>query len=105
MNQTIMRLVAAVLTATTTTAATAFAEGRQHTGNRFSPEALQRAIRESTPSSVRAPRAQPSGGSTRKKDSVWNGGVIGAVVGGVGGSLMLIAATGGSDDIGRAMLN
>ena len=40
-----------------------------------------------------------------RRDSIWNGGLIGAAIGGVGGSALIVASRGGSDNIGRAMLN
>jgi uncharacterized protein YcfJ len=99
-----VRYIAALLIATTAGAATAFAEDAQRRGNRFSPEALHRVIRESTSTSPSAPRAQPSNSSTRKQDSILNGGVIGAVIGGVAGSLLWVAAAGASDDFTKATL-
>ena len=40
-----------------------------------------------------------------KRDSILNGGLIGAVIGGVGGSALIVASRGGSDNIPRAMWN
>jgi len=70
----------------------------------FSPESLQRAIRESAARSPAQRSDQPARPSTQAKDSIWNGGLVGAAIGGVGGSLLLVAASGGSDDFGKAML-
>jgi hypothetical protein len=38
-------------------------------------------------------------------DSIFNGGLIGAAIGGVAGSFLIVAAAGGSDNFPRAMLN
>ena len=50
-------------------------------------------------------RAQNPAGRAPKRDSILNGGLIGAAIGGVGGSALIVASRGGSDDIPRAMLN
>ena len=48
---------------------------------------------------------QNPAGRAPKRDSILNGGLIGAAIGGVGGSALIVASRGGSDDIPRAMLN
>lgn len=50
-------------------------------------------------------RAQGPAGRAPNRDSIVNGGLIGAAIGGVGGSALIVASRGGSDDIPRAMLN
>ena len=50
-------------------------------------------------------RVQTPAGRAPKRDSILNGGLIGGAIGGVGGSALIVAARGGSDDIPRAMLN
>ena len=50
-------------------------------------------------------RTHDAAGTFRRRDSIWNRGLIGAAIGGVGGSALIVAAHGGSDDIPRAMLN
>ena len=50
-------------------------------------------------------QAPVTAGRMSRRDSIWNGGLIGAAVGGVGGSALIVASRGGSDDIPRAMLN
>ena len=60
-----------------------------------------RARRPPTPTGQadRAAAGQP------KRDSILNGALIGAAIGGVGGSALIVASSGGSDDIARAMWN
>jgi membrane associated rhomboid family serine protease len=68
----------------------------------FSPKALERVVHENSKSPVGVRLSRYSGGG---KDSILNGGLIGAAIGGVGGSFLIVAASGGSDDVPRAMLN
>ena len=65
----------------------------------FSAERLRQAV-EAVP-----PQRQSQTAAPRRRDPIWNGGLIGAAIGGVGGSALIVAAHGGSDNIGRAMLN
>jgi hypothetical protein len=68
----------------------------------FSDERLRRYVHEATPS-----RAAQDGTSGRrpKRDSLLNGALIGAAIGGVGGSALIVASRGGSDNIPKAMWN
>ena len=50
-------------------------------------------------------RLSQTSASSRRKDSILNGGFIGAAIGAVGGSALIVAAAGGSDDFPKAMLN
>ena len=68
----------------------------------FSPKALERVVHDNSQSPSRAPKSRYGKG---RKDSVLDGGLIGAAIGGVGGSFLIVAASGGSDDVPRAMLN
>jgi hypothetical protein len=71
----------------------------------FSPSTLERLVRESSQGSPRIRLSQTTGsGSNRRKDSILNGALIGAAIGGIGGSFLLVAASGGSDDFRGAML-
>ena len=72
----------------------------------FSTQALQRVVRDASvgASSVRLSRhaaAQARGG---RRDSVLNGGLIGAAIGAVAGPYLLVRATHGTDDYGKVML-
>ena len=71
----------------------------------FSAARLEPFVRQA----VEAPRArqtsQDAAGRSPRRDSIWNGGLIGAAIGGVGGSALIVASHGGSDNIPRAMLN
>ncbi len=72
----------------------------------FSRAALTRAVKESGRRPVEAGRRDGGGPSSRKgPDSILNGGLIGAAIGGVAGSFLIVVASGGSDDVPRAMLN
>ena len=55
----------------------------------------------------RAGQRQAPDGVVRspRRDSIWNGALIGAAIGGLGGSALIVASHGGSDNIPRAMLN
>jgi hypothetical protein len=66
----------------------------------FSPAALQQAVRERAATNRQQNKPAPAA----RKDSVWNGAAIGAAVGAVGGSLAIVAASGGSDDVPAAMM-
>jgi hypothetical protein len=68
----------------------------------FSAARLARAVGGAVPQRV----AQDSAGRTgRKRDSLLNGALIGAAIGGVGGSALIVASRGGSDNIPKAMWN
>jgi hypothetical protein len=67
----------------------------------FSPKALERVVHEQSKSRVGVPLSRYGKGG---KDSVINGGLIGAAIGGIGGSYLIVSASGGSDDFPRAML-
>ena len=72
----------------------------------FSTQALQRVARDASAgaSSVRLSRhaaAQAGGG---RRDSVLNGGLIGAAIGAVAGPYLLVRATNGTDDYRKVML-
>jgi len=69
----------------------------------FSAQRLEPFVRQAV-----ATARQPSQDTARRssgRHSIWNGGLIGAAIGGVGGSALIVAASGGSDNIPRAMLN
>ena len=70
----------------------------------FAPSRLEPLVREAIEKEERS-RAQTSAGRAPKRDSILNGALIGAAIGGVGGSALIVASRGGSDDIPRAMLN
>jgi predicted lipid-binding transport protein (Tim44 family) len=73
----------------------------------FSAQRLEPFVRQAV-ASAPAPARQPSQDAARRssgRDSIWNGGLIGAAIGGVGGSALIVASSGGSDNIPRAMLN
>ena len=69
----------------------------------FAPTNLERFVRGAVPRTT----GQADGASARqpKRDSILNGVLIGAAIGGVGGSALIVASSGGSDDIARAMWN
>jgi hypothetical protein len=69
----------------------------------LSAAVLQQAIREHA-AATRQGRPIKSGTPPARKDSVWNGAAIGAAVGATGGSLAIVAASGGSDDVPAAMM-
>jgi hypothetical protein len=69
----------------------------------LSPSALERIARDTSRGRGGVQLSQQSGSAARRKDSIVNGGLIGAVIGGVGGSFLIVAASGGSDDFPRAM--
>jgi len=52
-----------------------------------------------------APFVQQALDRSPRRDSIWNGALIGAAIGGLGGSALIVASHGGSDNIPRAMLN
>ncbi len=72
---------------------------------RFSRSVLERLVQETSqgPGTVRLSQSA-STRSGRRRDSILNGGLIGAAVGGVGGSALIVAASGGSDDFRGAMV-
>jgi hypothetical protein len=101
------RLLAGLVIATVSLTAVprAVAEERnQTTSGLFSPSRLEPLIREAIEKEAR-PKAQDATARAQKRDSILNGGLIGAAIGGVGGSALIVASRGGSDDIPRAMLN
>jgi len=67
----------------------------------FAPTSLDRFVRGAVPGTT----GQTDGAAGRqpKRDSIRNGVLIGAAIGGVGGSALIVASSGGSDDIARAM--
>ena len=73
----------------------------------FSPERVRPLIQQALDAGAppRQPQNAGGGGRSGQRDSIWNGGLIGAAIGGVGGSALIVASRGGSDNIGRAMLN
>lgn len=82
-------------------ASVASASEAPRTARPFSPKSLERVAHENQkPGGVPLVRYGKGG-----RDSVLDGGLIGAVVGGVGGGFLIVAASGGSDDAPRAMLN
>jgi hypothetical protein len=93
----------AVLLAIAVLSAKASAEGGSQVPNRFSPQALEHIVRATAVTHNRLRASQPAP-SQRRKDSILNGALIGAAVGGVGGSALVVYASGGSDDFKGAML-
>jgi tetrahydromethanopterin S-methyltransferase subunit D len=83
-------------------ASTAGAQETPRPARPFSQKALERVVRENSQKRGGVPLSRYAGG---RKDSVVNGGLIGAAIGGVGGSFLIVAASGGSDDFPRAMMN
>ena len=71
----------------------------------FSPERVRPLIQQSLDAGAQLRQPQNAAGRSGGRDSIWNGGLIGAAIGGVGGSALIVASHGGSDNIGRAMLN
>lgn len=71
----------------------------------FSPERLQPLVQRALDSGTAKRQPHAAAGGSRRPDSIWNGGLIGAAIGGVGGSALIVASRGGSDNIPRAMLN
>jgi hypothetical protein len=71
----------------------------------FSAERVQPLVQQALDSERTRRQPLAAAGGSRQRDSIWNGGLIGAAIGGVGGSALIVASRGGSDDIGRAMLN
>ena len=69
----------------------------------FAPTSLERFVRGAVPRAT----GQTDGAAARqpKRDSILNGVLIGAAIGGVGGSALIVASSGGSADIARAMWN
>ena len=71
----------------------------------ISRSALERIARDSGARPRGVPAMQPSGsGPRQRRDSILNGALIGAAIGGVGGSAAVVAASGGSDDFRGAMV-
>jgi uncharacterized protein YcfJ len=83
-------------------ASTAAAQEAPRPARPLSPKALERVVHQNSqkPGGVRLSRY--AGG---RRDSTLNGALIGAAIGGVGGSFLIVMASGGSDDFPRAMLN
>jgi hypothetical protein len=71
----------------------------------FTPSRLEPFVRQAIEARPAPRRAPGSAARSPRRDSIWNGGLIGAAIGGVGGSALIVASRGGSDDIPRAMLN
>lgn len=71
----------------------------------LSAERVQPLVQQALDSARTKRQPLAAAGGSRQRDSIWNGGLIGAAIGGVGGSALIVASHGGSDDIGRAMLN
>jgi hypothetical protein len=71
----------------------------------FTPSRLEPFVRQAIEARPAVRRAQSTGARSPGRDSIWNGGLIGAAIGGVGGSALIVASRGGSDNIPRAMLN
>jgi len=71
----------------------------------LSPSALERVVRENSRGREAIGLSQQAPVPRQKKDSVLDGALIGAAIGGIGGSALIVAASGGSDNIPRAMLN
>jgi hypothetical protein len=71
----------------------------------FSPGRLAPIVRQSVEAQPMRPQAQAASAQPRRQDSILNGGLIGAAIGAVGGSALMVASRGGSDNIPRAMLN
>ncbi len=69
----------------------------------FTSANLERFVRGAAPRTAR--QADGAAAGRPKRDSILNGALIGAVIGGVGGSALIVASSGGSDDIPRAMWN
>ena len=82
----------------------AMAEERVESKDVFSAHRLAPLVRQAADRSTR-PALQDAAAREPRRDSIWNGGLIGAAIGGVGGSALIVASRGGSDDIPRAMLN
>ena len=83
----------------------AAAEERRRPAALFTPSQLEPFVRQAVEASPAPSRAQDAGVRSPRRDSIWNGGLIGAAIGGVGGSALIVASRGGSDNIPRAMLN
>jgi hypothetical protein len=71
----------------------------------FAPSRLEPFVRQAIETRPAPSRAQGTAARSPRRDSIWNGGLIGAAIGGVGGSALIVASSGGSDNIPRAMLN
>ena len=71
------------------------------TARPFSPKSLERVAHENQKRGGVPLVRYGKGG----RDSVLDGGLIGAGVGGVGGGFLIVAASGGSNDFPRAMIN
>jgi hypothetical protein len=70
----------------------------------FSPSRLAPYVRQAVEAQPGPSQAQASD-RPKGKDSILNGALIGAAIGGVGGSALIVASRGGSDNIPRAMMN
>jgi hypothetical protein len=71
----------------------------------FSAERVQPLVEQALDSGRTKRELPGAAGGARQRDRIWDGGLIGAAIGGVGGSALIVASHGGSDNIGRAMLN
>jgi hypothetical protein len=72
----------------------------------FSAASLEGAVRQvSRQGKARSAQTPEAPSASKEKDSIFNGMLIGAAVGGVGGSALIVVASGGSDDFRKAMWN
>jgi hypothetical protein len=71
----------------------------------LAPERVRPLIQQAMDAGALPRQPQNAVGRSGQRESIWNGGLIGAAIGGVGGSALIVASRGGSDNIGRAMLN
>ena len=101
MSTVLVRSVVAMMMVAGMTSAAA-AEESPRSARPFSPKALEQAVHKNTRSQFRVPLSRYGKGG---KDSVIDGGLIGAVIGGVGGSYLIVSASGGSDNFPQAMLS
>ena len=69
----------------------------------FAPHRLESLVREAVEREARS-KPQDTTVATPKKDSVLDGGLIGAAIGGLAVPPLIIASSGGTDDIQRAWL-
>lgn len=100
MRTILVRTIVATMVVGMTSAAAA--QEAPRSARPFSPKALEQVVHKNTknPFGARLVRYGKGG-----KDSVVDGGLIGAAIGGIGGSYLIVSASGGSDDFPRAMLS
>ena len=101
----LMRLVlAAVIVATGLGTGPAWAgEAPAPPSGRFSAAALDQVVRRGMDDGTVRLSQGTADQTWKRKDSVLNGALIGAAIGGVGGSALIVASRGGSDNILKAM--